>query len=78
MAISSEAFYDLVETLQDLSDKQTFAVMLNLRELASGGINPVKEACASFNALNELEVMQFLNQAKQQFTKDDWNTLTDN
>lgn len=75
MSINNDKFGELLSTLDDLSNHQTFQVMLHLRELGKGDIDVVQEAVASVNCLEEGEVITFLKQLKAQFNSEDWATL---
>lgn len=73
--MNSDKFGDLLSNLDDLSKSQTFKVMLHLRELEPVDINVEQEVMASFNALNMEGVVSALRGMKNQFSKEDWETL---
>lgn len=68
-------FYDLIASLEDLTDKQVLQILLNIRELSPSCIDSVQEAMASFNALTEVQVISLLTQQKAQYSSEDWATL---
>lgn len=76
MSFPPEQFAELLMDLDELSSKQTYTAMLHFQEIAAGDVNPLKEAIATFNALEEEEVIKFLRTIKKQFTNEDWETLS--
>lgn len=74
---SSKKFYELLSHLADLTDKQTFEVILSLRELGAGDLDVTKETIACFNSLKEHELIIVLRTVKEQFSNEDWETILD-
>lgn len=77
MSFPPEQFTELLMDLDELSSKQTYTAMLHFQEIAAGDVDPLKEAIATFNALTELEAMNFLKIIKKQFSYEDWKVLTE-
>ena len=72
--ITAERLHELLTTLDDISDVQTFQVMLHLREINAAALDPVRETMASFNACTEEQALEVIKQIKTQF-KDDWDNI---
>jgi len=70
-----DKFANLICSLDDLSDKQTFQVMLHLRSIETNGANAQMEVMASFNSLGENGVIAVISQIKKQFSDEDWETI---
>lgn len=75
--LSPAHFKDLLVSIEDLTPSQTFEVLLHMRELGAGDINPLKEALASFNALTELEIVHFFSEIKNQFDTETLKALVE-
>ena len=69
-------FNNLLEDLEELDTKQSYKVLLRLKEVPPWDTDAVKEAECHINSLNEAELFTLLNKLRTQFSQEDWETLT--
>lgn len=77
MAVSEMDFVDVLANIDDLSLSQSYKVLLALKQNPPEGVNVIQEAMASFESLEDLEVVEFFKQMRARFDEDEWFALTE-
>jgi hypothetical protein len=75
MSLTKPKLEQLFELLEDVDIKQSYSILLRLKEVPPENTDTLKEALYCFNALDELEVYKFLQQIKHQYSQEDWDIL---
>lgn len=77
MAISDEKFVDVLEDIDELSIPQSYKVLMRLKECPPEGTDVVREAIASFDALDDLQIYKFIKDIRTRFDEETWETLVE-
>jgi len=75
--LNDERMVDVLEAVDELSLAQSYQVLIRLKECPPEGVDALREAIASFDALDEMEVYKFMKEVKTRFDEEDWEALTD-
>lgn len=77
MSVSEMAFVDVMASIDELSMAQCFSVLIALKQNPPEGVDVLKEAVASFEALEDLEVYHFFKELRSRYDEETWATLTE-
>lgn len=77
MAISEMNFVDVLAAVEDLTLPQAYKVLLAMKQNPPENTDVVKEAVASFEALEDLEIYHFFKEMRKRFDAEEWATLTE-
>jgi len=79
MSLSGAELEKLFVLLEHIDVKQSYSVLLRLKEIPPEDCDTVREAICAFNALdaNSIEVYEFFKRIKNQFSQEDWEALLD-
>lgn len=80
MSLTKDQMQDLYYLLDDIDVKQSYKVLLRLKEVPPEGTDVVKEAVNAFYALepDTLDTYHFIEAIKKSFVDpEDWRTLVD-
>ena len=75
--MNTNKFNDLLSDVEGLSVPETFKVLLHLREIGAGDIDQLAECKASYNSLDEDNVVALVKYIRKQFDEETWNTILD-
>ncbi len=77
MAVKDIDFVDVLAVVDEISEAQTYKLLLAMKQCPADGIDPVREATACFEALTDLEVHHFFREMRKRYDADDWSVLTE-
>ena len=75
--IGDMEFMDVMDSVDSLTVKQSYKVMLHLKQCPPWDVDVLKEATLSFEALDDLQAYKFFKEIKTRYSKEDWSTLTE-
>ena len=75
--MNRKTFNRLLEDIDRSTPAQKIEILMRLHENPPEGIDPVKEALAVFDSLNEIETFQFLQEIKTRMTEPDIKLMLD-
>lgn len=77
MTISDMAFVDVMAAVDTLSLSQSYSVLIALKQSPPEGVDVLREAVASFEALEDLEVYHFMKEIRKRYDAEEWTNLTE-
>lgn len=77
MGVSEMAFVDVMAAVDELSLAQSYKVLIALKQNPPEGVDVLREAMASWEALEDLEVYHFFKEIRSRYDAETWATLTE-
>jgi len=77
MSLNNTSMFDLCELLDRANNTQRTTVLFRLHENPIDNVDPVAEALSTFDALDDIEVFQFITEVKNRVDKETWELMSE-
>ena len=77
MNMNQVTFSRLLEDIDRTTNEQKFTIIMRLHENPPVGTNPVTEAMSCFDALDETQSYQFIQEIKTRMSEETWKLFSE-